>query len=177
MKIMKSFIICIIACAQLAHGEDITLVATTTQPYATALSEIVTLNQGETAKLIFANGGSSPSTLFLVCTVASKTFELHSFLFSTADGWNKINPIAIAGPATIVTRYAGAQEASAFATLSITRAGIASPPASIPQEAGTTWDVILESSSDLVNWTLANPGEYTGTGPKRFFRTRIVKKP
>lgn len=54
---------------------------------------------------------------------------------------------------------------------------LASPPAGIPQEAGTTWNVILESSSDLLNWTPANPGEYSGTEPKRFFRTRMVKKP
>jgi hypothetical protein len=72
-------------------------------------------------------------------------------------------------------KYYGA--GSAFATFTITRSGIASPPAEIPQEAGTTWDVILESSSDLVNWTAANPGVYSGTEPKRFFRTRMVKKP
>jgi hypothetical protein len=66
---------------------------------------------------------------------------------------------------------------SGLATFTISRAGISSPPASIPQEGGTSWDVILESSSDLVNWTPANPGEYSGTEPKRFFRTRIVKKP
>jgi hypothetical protein len=47
----------------------------------------------------------------------------------------------------------------------------------VPQEAGSNFDVVLEQSSDLVNWTPANPGTYSGTETKRFFRTRIVKKP
>jgi hypothetical protein len=52
-----------------------------------------------------------------------------------------------------------------------------SHPAEVPHEAGSNFDVILEQSSDLVNWTPANPGTYSGTETKRFFRTRIVKKP
>jgi hypothetical protein len=176
MKIIKSFIICIIACAQLSHGEDITLVVERAagQPGEAATESVssgtITLNQGDTARLIFCADGD----VQLLCTLESKTFTLNS-TNSTVT-----NPVAIAGPATIEVRIGYSNTnfiRSGFATFSITRAGIASPPASIPQEAGTTWDVILESSSDLVNWTLANPGEYTGTGPKRFFRTRIVKKP
>lgn len=171
---MKSFIICILACAQLSHGEDVTLVVTS-QSNEAAFSETVTLNQGDTAKLIFAYSSDSDYHR-LVCNVASKTFEVRAILEQQAS-----NPIAIAGPATIVLKHIDTPydnaSASAFATLSITRAGIASPPASTPQEAGTSWDVILESSSDLINWTLANPGEYSGTEPKRFFRTRIVRKP
>jgi hypothetical protein len=62
------------------------------------------------------------------------------------------------------------------ATFKVTRAGTATPPAEVPQEAGSNFDVILEQSSDLVNWTPANPGSYSGTETKRFFRTRIVKK-
>jgi hypothetical protein len=54
--------------------------------------------------------------------------------------------------------------------------GTASAPAEVPQEAGSNFDVVLEQSSDLVNWTPANPGTYSGTETKRFFRTRIVKK-
>lgn len=32
-------------------------------------------------------------------------------------------------------------------------------------------------AGNLITWTPANPGEYSGTEPKRFFRTRMVKKP
>jgi hypothetical protein len=62
-------------------------------------------------------------------------------------------------------------------TFDIYRAGAPSNPVPIPQEAGSNFNVILEQSSDLINWTPANPGTYTGTEPKRFFGTRIVKLP
>jgi len=80
----------------------------------------------------------------------------------------------IAGPAII--RLEPYSEDITSATFSVKRVGTASPPAEVPQEAGSNFDVILEQSSDLVNWTPANPGAYSGTETKRFFRTRIVKK-
>ena len=46
----------------------------------------------------------------------------------------------------------------------------------IPVDANGTFTVILESSTDLITWTAANPGDYSGNTTKRFFRTRIVKK-
>ncbi len=78
--------------------------------------------------------------------------------------------LVIPGPSVIT--FAG----YGVATFKVTRAGTATPPAEVPQEAGSNFDVILEQSSDLVNWTPANPGSYSGTETKRFFRTRIVKK-
>jgi hypothetical protein len=45
----------------------------------------------------------------------------------------------------------------------------------IPEDAGGQYQVILESSTDLLNWAVANPGTYGGSTPRRFFRTRIVK--
>jgi hypothetical protein len=177
---MKRFIICLIAFTQLSHGEDITLLVEN-QTNQFGFSQTITLNQGDSARLIFIS--SFHSTLSLVCTIESKTFVLPAAApIAPTTG---LNPIAIAGPATVGLKCGGIGTTgmgaviaqSYFATFSITRSGITSPPAEIPQEAGTTWDVILESSSDLVNWTPANPGEYTGTEPKRFFRTRMVKKP
>ena len=46
----------------------------------------------------------------------------------------------------------------------------------IPEDANGSYQVILESSVDMVIWTAANPGTYGGNTPKRFFRTRIVKQ-
>ena len=40
-----------------------------------------------------------------------------------------------------------------------------------------TWQVILEASTDLVNWTPVAPGDYPSASPQRFFRTRLVKRP
>jgi hypothetical protein len=177
---MKRFIILILALAQLSLGERLTLVVEN-QANQAGYSQTLTLNQGDSASLIFWTGSARPT---IVCSIGTKSFEM-SPSRSIAVGYNGIamegiNPVAIAGPATVVLKSGftgGGAAGSSFATFDVTRTGIASPPAEIPQEAGTTWDVILEQSSDLINWTPANPGAYSGTEPKRFFRTRMVKKP
>ena len=63
-----------------------------------------------------------------------------------------------------------------FATLVVDRAGTASNAAAIPQGVGNFWTVLLEGSSDLVNWTSVPPGDYAGDTPTRFFRTRIIQR-
>ena len=61
----------------------------------------------------------------------------------------------------------------------------ASPPATqnvssqvavIPNDPNGQFEVILESSVDLVTWNVANPGTFGGDTPRRFFRTRIVRR-
>ena len=49
--------------------------------------------------------------------------------------------------------------------------------AAIPEDANGQYQVIMESSTDLITWTPANPGTYGGNTTKRFFRTRIVRLP
>ena len=46
----------------------------------------------------------------------------------------------------------------------------------IPDNTIGTVTVILESSTDLVNWTAALPGDYSNTTSKRFFRIRATAK-
>ena len=172
---MKHLLLAIVI-AGFAHAEDISLVVEN-QANQDALSQVITLNQGDSAKLIFAAGGQN---MRLILSLASTAFDLPVFQGSGSAHPYDPNPIVIAGPASFALKsgtVGGAGGPSAgFATFTITRTGIVSPPAAIPQEAGTTWNVILESSSDLVNWTPSNPGEYSGTEPKCFFRTRMVKK-
>lgn len=173
---MKRILSLLAAMVCSAVAEDISLIIQS-QPDKPVDSEAITLNQGDTAKLQFASMSSTITWNFnMVCAIGEKQALVSCFL----PGSNPptINPVTIAGPATIMFRAGTSASAITYlATLQITRSGIASPPAAIPQEAGTKWDVILESSSDLINWTPANPGEYSGTEPKRFFRTRMIKKP
>ena len=53
---------------------------------------------------------------------------------------------------------------------------ISSQVAVIPNDANGQFEVILESSVDLVTWNVANPGTFGGDTRRRFFRTRIVRK-
>ena len=69
-----------------------------------------------------------------------------------------------------------------FCVLKITRNGTVTNPSApsnvavIPNDAEGDFEVILESSVDLVTWTPANPGTFGGDTPRRFFRTRIVRR-
>jgi len=46
----------------------------------------------------------------------------------------------------------------------------------IPTDATGSVQIILESSTDLVTWTQANPGTYGASTTKRFFRIRAVNQ-
>jgi hypothetical protein len=47
----------------------------------------------------------------------------------------------------------------------------------IPENAKTKVNVVLEQSTDLVNWSAANPGEFSPSTQKRFFRLRSANIP
>ena len=46
----------------------------------------------------------------------------------------------------------------------------------IPNDANGRFEVMLESSVDLVTWNAANPGTFGGDTRRRFFRTRIGRR-
>jgi hypothetical protein len=154
-------------------------------------TDTLELKAGESARLVYAQYGTeknfwggaplwNPMGVRFSLTIRGKTLFL-----SAADnqdgnrpghGIGGVAPIVIPGPSTVQVERAFGDTALSIATFAVTRIGTASPPAEVPQEAGSNFDVVLEQSSDLVNWTPANPGTYSGTETKRFFRTRIVKK-
>jgi len=110
--------------------------------------------------------------------IGALVFDLSTFN-ATQYGENGV-PV-LGGPATIrAKRPPGNDTGPSIATISVQRANSAANviPANavvIPEDAGGQYQVILESSTDLLNWAVANPGTYGGSTPKRFFRTRIVK--
>jgi hypothetical protein len=47
----------------------------------------------------------------------------------------------------------------------------------IPENSKTNVSVVLEQSTDMVNWTTVNPGEFVPSIQKRFFRLRSANVP
>jgi hypothetical protein len=149
-------------------------------------TSVLTLGEGESAKAVWAGRthpwtpvAGDPFNVILLVTRAGETWLASPFLSFAAPSSSSVyekSSFEIAGPA-IIRLQASSDDGTRSVTFKVTRVGTASPPAEVPQEAGSNFDVILEQSSDLVNWTPANPGTYSGTETKRFFRTRIVKKP
>jgi hypothetical protein len=198
---MKSPLIAMLAvvCAGTLHAEIVTLTLSPVVPLPSgatikAQSAEITLAAGDVAELIFAplpeerdydqanrrmvqfdTGGQSFSWQTVVTPAGWTTAESYAFA-----GLPKVQPLKVAGPGTLklVSNWADTKTAVTF---SVTRANAlpAVTPSNsvvIPNDAAGTFQVILESSTDLITWTAANPGTYSGSTPQRFFRTRVVKQ-
>jgi hypothetical protein len=141
-------------------------------------SPLITLAQGDTAELKFCSfnpEGIGASVGRIVVNAEGREFNMNTSLLEGGASY-KLNPVKVAGPATLKFQIVGGNTAH-FATVEVNRAGTASSATPIPQEPGTTWQVILEASSDLTNWTAVAPGDYASSTPQRYFRTRLVKRP
>jgi len=157
-----------------AAGEKVTISAESGTGEITS-SEPLKLEKGDSAEFLT---GLLQSAAFasVNVTVSGKTYTPWQAIGTAVP--QLAQRIVIAGPAEIKLNCgAGGQPGSAIATFDVTRAGTASGPVPIPQEAGTVWQVILEASSDLTNWTAVQPGDYPSSTPQKYFRTRMVRKP
>jgi hypothetical protein len=159
-----------------AHaGEAVTLTWKKDAP-TNPQTSVLTLAAGESARVRYFLGAADSGNPKIEITAGGVTFPALQSSLS--------NPPEVAGPATV--RLIPQSEAAGYIpslylmTLEVTRPASPSVTPSnaavIPADANGTFTVILESSTDLITWTAANPGDYSGNTEKRFFRTRIVKK-
>lgn len=83
----------------------------------------------------------------------------------------------IAGPATIRFLASGSSSQLGFCTVQIDPASFP-PDKTLVVPAGTAGaNIILESSTDLVQWRTAAPGAYTNLQSNMFFRIRADRLP
>jgi hypothetical protein len=95
---------------------------------------------------------------------------------------NILNLPTIVGPATItlVNTYNSSPPALAVCTIQTDPATSTlnftpSTAVVIPNDNGGPVTIVLESSTDLINWTPALPGTYGTTSSNRFFRVRATR--
>lgn len=189
----------VLGCAFAVRAETVTLTLAPVLPLPSgatvkAQSAIITLAAGDVAELLFApipieqdyddadrrtvefaTGGQTFSWQTIVIPPGWSTPESYAWA-----GVARIQPLKVVGPGTIRLTSTHADTKTAV-TFGITRANAVPlvTPANavvIPNDAAGTFQVILESSTDMITWTAANPGTYSGTTQQRFFRTRIVKQ-
>jgi hypothetical protein len=168
-----------------AHAGDVVTLTWKKDAPANAQTAVLTLAAGESAKVKWTatSTASEPTNLsgFVAARMSVTIGEVTKVaaLFTGASQPATI-PLEVAGPATLALSASLGPEDYAIATLEVTRPASPSVTPSnaavIPVDANGTFTVILESSTDLITWTAANPGDYSGNTVKRFFRTRIVKK-
>jgi len=186
-------------CAGAARADIVTLTLAPVLPLPSgatikAQSATITLAAGDVAELIFApipmeRDYDEADHRMVEFVTGGQTFSWSTIVippgWSTTDsyawaGVAKIQPLKVAGPGTLRLTSSQADTKTAV-TFSITRANTVpsvtpSNAVVIPNDAAGTYQVILESSTDLITWTAAIPGSYAGTTQQRFFRTRIVKQ-
>jgi len=109
------------------------------------------------------------------CFLSSVNFNGSSQSLSLAQ------PFPIVGPALITVGVSSPYTATAVLTYRMkdnlsTTTTTPTSAVVIPTDATGPVNVILESSTDLVNWTQANPGTYGASTTKRFFRVRAVNQ-
>lgn len=142
-------------------------------------------DNAKTATLTLAAGESAKVKFFQSSDVSSfPLLEISAGGIVIPPTMPNVNLLQeVAGPAVLrlVPFSSSASPADGYLiTLEVTRPASPSVTPSnaavIPVDANGTFTVILESSTDLVTWTAASPGDYSGNTVKRFFRTRIVRK-
>lgn len=198
MKFILTSII-VILCASAARAETVTLTLSPVLPLPAgatvkAKSATITLAEGDVAELLLApipveNDYDDAERRTVEFVTAGQTFSWQTIVVppgssSTSSyiwaGVAKIQPLKVAGPGTLRLTSTHADTKTAV-TFGITRANAIpsvtpSNAVVIPNDAAGTYQVILESSTDLITWTAANPGSYSGTTQQRFFRTRVLKQ-
>jgi hypothetical protein len=87
--------------------------------------------------------------------------------------------LIIAGPATITLNSGILNTALSICTIQTSPASaLTYTPSSsvvIPNDGAGPVTIVLESSTDLINWTAANPGTYGTSSTNRFFRVRALR--
>lgn len=132
------------------------------------------------SSLSATTGGSSTGGYAIKVVINGQT---ETYGQSSTAPYQVANLPIIVGPATITlaNTYNSAQNISlAICTIQTSPASStlpASPSTAvvIPNDNGGPVTIVLESSTDLINWTAALPGTYGTTSSNRFFRVRATR--
>lgn len=102
----------------------------------------------------------------------------------TSGGIISLLPIVIVGPSNTISNFRPdpwyfmtfrlRTKAEFLSTLAVPSVAVSSSVV-ISEDAAGPVTMVMESSTDLVTWTAANPGTYGTSTPRRFFRIRAVR--
>ena len=175
MKRLLLLVAAILSLAIANAAEYVTLHVTAGNAPDAPLERTIETDPTDLIEILVLNGGAR-----LFFTMEDDT--IHEFSWRGGMGnrelFAQVKPPLLTGVKQIELKWA---HAPTFVTFKFTpRASTPNSTPSnvavIPNDANGQFEVILESSVDLVTWNVANPGTFGGDTPRRFFRTRIVRK-
>lgn len=176
---MKAFLLTIAAVVffvQIASARFVTLISRVEN--GTNFFQTLSIGTNEVAELrsFFEygfQGGNSPLAA-LTIQKGGQEFGVNSKLFLNTTNAMSL-PLIVAGPATV--KLENVSEAPAFATLEVKTEAFPPDKTLIVPGDSNGANVIMESSTDLVNWSTAMPGTYTNRTNNLFFRIRAERLP
>lgn len=154
-------------------------------------NETFEVQEGKTALVVFVASQYTVPVVYERLGMAAVTVTFapsspskgsYSNIAATYANPSTTSPMPLVGPATLNNNQGPGlvglkivdtqQPAPAAAAPN----GTPSTAVVIPEDAAGPVQVVLESSTDLVNWVAANPGTYGSTATNRFFRVRAIQK-
>jgi hypothetical protein len=166
-----------------ARADTITLTA------SNLLSASLVVPSNIVAQVIHSSATGASCGVYPISYKLNVTINGQTIVYSQGSQGNTVlpmlaNPPIVVGPATITlintTSSSCAQDATAICTIQTSPAISTSnfTPSStvvIPNDNGGSVTIVLESSTDLVNWVAALPGTYGTSSSNRFFRVRATR--
>ena len=86
----------------------------------------------------------------------------------------KPTPVMFTGVTQVTTNASGTSYTVTY-RISTPSDALFSSVVTLPAQIGTTWNVSLERSIDLANWTAVAPGSFASDPGLQFFRVRLEK--
>lgn len=160
-------------CSQVGHTQTVTLTPTPTQTinYSLKTNQIITVNS-------FIASGTSGYALVSFDNGTSISLNAYQYGLNTSGTAPKaLAETAVFTGATNIFAYSPAGSSVALTFTITTPTPQSMIPANavvIPSDATGPVQIVLESSSDLVNWIPSLPGTYGNTYSNRFFRVRAI---
>lgn len=167
-----------------AQTQTITLTATNGLPssYSCGTNQIITVNSfigtvingSGVATITFNNGLKSQMNSYIY-GINQQTYGSQGGVALAFAGNAVFTGVTSISVATIPSGASGAVAALTFTiTTPTVQSSIPANAVVIPTDATGPVQIVLESSSDLVNWTSSLPGTYGSTYTNRFFRVRAI---
>ena len=150
--------------------------------------DVITLEAGDKAEFVQFIASHYTNLSLVIKTRFDEDFAVEQFYYSSGS-FPPRSPLAarenfrtVHGPCKIFIGASGAGGYSLFCNVKITRAhesqgrNITGYSLVLPESADTDYNLVLESSTDLVSWTADTSGTKTPSDKKRFYRLRAVKE-
>ncbi len=170
------------AVAGMAQTQTVTLTATGVQTNSFSLStnQIITVNSFIQSPSNLGNGyGPEGSAIIafnsgLKSQIGSYNFGLSSYpnggvVMTSSAAFTGVTNISVAA-----INYGAVVALTLTITTPTVQSAVPANTVVFPTDAIGPVQIVLESSSDLVNWTSSMPGTYGSTYTNRFFRVRAI---